>query len=143
MAGTDFYSLLGVKKDATTDQVKKAYRKLARKYHPDVNPGNKDAEEQFKRVSAAHEVLSDPEKRKIYDEFGEEGLKAGFDPETARQYQEWQKAGGFRGSTGGPGGGSSITIIPPTRGDKDTVVLTTYLVSCLEEVVAAQPPKGQ
>jgi molecular chaperone DnaJ len=106
MAGTDFYSVLGVSKDATTDQVKKAYRKLARKYHPDVNPGNKEAEEQFKRVSEAHEVLSDPEKRKIYDEFGGEGLKAGFDPETARQYRDWQKAGGFRGSTGGPGGGT-------------------------------------
>ncbi len=95
MAGTDFYSVLGVNKDATTDQVKKAYRKLARKYHPDVNPGNKDAEEQFKRVSAAHEVLSDPEKRKIYDEFGEEGLKAGFDPETARQYQRMAKSRGL------------------------------------------------
>ena len=55
MAGADFYSVLGVKKDATTDQVKKAYRKLARKYHPDVNPGNKEAEEQFKRISGAHE----------------------------------------------------------------------------------------
>lgn len=105
MAGVDYYSVLGVNKDATTAQIKKAYRKLARKYHPDVNPGNKEAEEQFKRVSGAHEVLSDPEKRKIYDEFGEEGLKAGFDAGTARQYREWQKAGGSRaGQGGGPGG---------------------------------------
>ena len=104
MAGVDYYSVLGVKKDATTDQVKKAYRKLARKHHPDVNPGNKEAEEQFKRISEANEVLSDPEKRKIYDEFGEDGLKAGFDAETARQYREWQKAGGFQGGQGGPGG---------------------------------------
>jgi molecular chaperone DnaJ len=105
MAGVDFYSVLGVKKDATTAQIKNAYRKLARKYHPDVNPGNKEAEEQFKRVSGAHEVLSDPEKRKIYDEFGEEGLKAGFDAGTARQYREWQKSGGFgAGPGGGPGG---------------------------------------
>jgi len=101
MAGADFYSVLGVKKDATTDQIKKAYRKLARKYHPDVNPGNKDAEEQFKRVSQAHEVLSDTEKRKIYDEFGEEGLRAGFDAETARQYRQWQQAGGGPGGAGG------------------------------------------
>ena len=104
MAGVDYYSVLGVKKDATTDQVKKAYRKLARKHHPDVNPGNKDAEEQFKRISEANEVLSDPEKRKIYDEFGEDGLKAGFDADTARKYREWQKAGGHQAGPGGPGG---------------------------------------
>ncbi len=100
MAGKDFYGALGVKKDATTEQIKKAYRKLARKYHPDVNPGNKEAEEKFKEISEAHDVLSDAEKRKIYDEFGEEGLRAGFDPEQARQYRHWQQAGGF----GGPGG---------------------------------------
>ena len=94
MAGEDYYSILGVKKDASTDQIKKAYRKLARKYHPDVNPGNKEAEEKFKEVSRAHEVLSDPEKRKIYDEFGEEGLKAGFDPEQARQYKQWSQFAG-------------------------------------------------
>ena len=94
MAGEDYYSILGVKKDASTDQIKKAYRKLARKYHPDVNPGNKEAEEKFKEVSRAHEALSDPEKRKIYDEFGEEGLRAGFDPEQARQYKQWSQFAG-------------------------------------------------
>lgn len=103
MAGSDFYSVLGVKKDASTAEIKKSYRKLARKYHPDVNPGNKDAEEKFKSISEAHEVLSDPEKRKIYDEFGEEGLRAGFDPEQARQYRQWQQAGGF-----GRGGGRTF-----------------------------------
>ncbi len=99
----DLYGELGVKKDAGTDEIKKAYRKLARKYHPDVNPGNKDAEEKFKTISEAHEVLSDPEKRKIYDEFGEEGLRAGFDPEQARQYRQWQQTGGgfARGFQGG------------------------------------------
>ncbi len=102
MAGKDFYSVLGVKKDATNDQIKKAYRKLARKYHPDVNPGNKEAEEKFKEVSEAHEALSDPEKRKIYDEFGEDGLKSGFDPEQARQYRQWRQYGGAgnRGAQG-------------------------------------------
>ncbi|MFH1116270.1 MAG: J domain-containing protein [Pseudomonadota bacterium] len=102
MAGKDFYGVLGVKKDATPQEIKKAYRKLARKYHPDVNPGNSEAEEKFKVVSEAHDVLSDPEKRKIYDEFGEEGLRAGFDPEQARRYRSRQQAGGF----GEPGGSS-------------------------------------
>jgi molecular chaperone DnaJ len=100
MADKDLYAALGVKKDATTDEIKKAYRKLARKYHPDVNPGNKEAEEQFKNISEANEALSDPEKRKIYDEFGYEGLRAGFDPEQARQYRQWQQAGGFGGGRG-------------------------------------------
>lgn len=102
----DLYAALGVKRDATTNEIKKAYRKLARKYHPDVNPGNKEAEDKFKSVSNAHEVLSDPEKRKIYDEFGDEGLKAGFDPEQARQYRQWQQAPGSSWRAG-PGGGYS------------------------------------
>lgn len=100
MADKDLYSVLGVARDATTDEIKKAYRKLARKFHPDVNPGNKEAEEKFKSISEAHEILSDSEKRKIYDEFGYDGLRAGFDPEQARQYRQWQQAGGF-----GQGGG--------------------------------------
>lgn len=109
MAAKDLYGVLGVKKDAKTDEIKKAYRKLARKYHPDVNPGNKEAEDRFKAISQAHEVLSDPEKRKIYDEFGEEGLRAGFDPEQARQYRQWQQSGGF----GGRGGSYSYTGSAP------------------------------
>jgi molecular chaperone DnaJ len=101
MAGKDFYGVLGVKKNASDGEIKKAYRKLARKYHPDVNPGNKEAEEKFKSISEAHEVLSDSEKRKIYDEFGEDGLRAGFDPEQAREYHQWQRSGGFgRGTQG-------------------------------------------
>ena len=91
----------GVNKSATTAEIKKAYRKLARKYHPDVNPGNREAEDKFKGISEAHEVLSDPEKRKIYDEFGEEGLRAGFDPEQARQFRQWQQQAGTYG--GRPG----------------------------------------
>jgi DnaJ-class molecular chaperone len=107
MASKDLYSVLGVGKNASAEEIKKAYRKLARKYHPDINPGNKEAEDKFKDISRAHEVLGDPESRKIYDEFGEEGLQAGFDPEQARQYKQWQQAGGFGGfSRGGgrPGG---------------------------------------
>jgi DnaJ-class molecular chaperone len=100
MAGKDYYAALGVSKSASEKEIKKAYRKLARKYHPDVNPGNKDAEEKFKLVSEAHDVLTNPDKRKIYDEFGDEGLRAGFDPEQARRYGQWQQFAGSR--RGGP-----------------------------------------
>ena len=66
----DYYGTLGVKKSASADDIRKAFRKLARKYHPDVNPGDKGAEEKFKTLSEANDVLSDPKKRKIYDQLG-------------------------------------------------------------------------
>ena len=71
MAAKDYYAILGVSKNATEKDIKQAYRKLARKYHPDVNPGNKSAEARFKEINQAHEILSDPEKRKKYDQFGD------------------------------------------------------------------------
>lgn len=67
---TDYYEVLGIKKGATADEIKKAYRRLARKHHPDVNPGDKSAEDKFKKITEAHEILSDEKKRKIYDRFG-------------------------------------------------------------------------
>ena len=85
----DFYKILGVKRDASKEEIKKAYRKLARKWHPDINPGNQEAEQKFKEISRAHDCLGNDEKRKLYDEFGEEGLHAGFDAEKARQYKQW------------------------------------------------------
>ncbi|MGB9630309.1 MAG: molecular chaperone DnaJ, partial [Thermodesulfobacteriota bacterium] len=75
MQDKDYYKILGVSRNATEEEIKKAYRKIAMQYHPDRNPGNKEAEEKFKIASEAYEVLRDPEKREIYDRYGIEGLK--------------------------------------------------------------------
>jgi molecular chaperone DnaJ len=99
MAEGDYYQILGVDRGAAHEEIRKAYRKLARKYHPDINPGNKEAEEKFKEISLAHDILSDPAKRKLYDEFGEAGLAAGFDAEKTRSYQQWQQQSARAGGT--------------------------------------------
>ncbi len=75
MVNEDYYSLLGISKNASQDEIKKAYRKMAIKYHPDKNPDNKEAEDKFKKITEAYDVLSDSEKRKIYDTYGKDGLK--------------------------------------------------------------------
>lgn len=85
---SDLYEKLGVTRDADVDAIRKAYRKLARKYHPDLNPGDKAAEEKFKEISQAWEVLESPERRRNYDEFGAISLEAGFDAEKARSARE-------------------------------------------------------
>src|SRR5258706_9460693 len=74
MAKRDFYEVLGVGRNATEAEIKKAYRQMALKYHPDKNPGNKEAEEKFKEAASAYEVLSDKEKRQKYDQFGHQGV---------------------------------------------------------------------
>src|SRR5580765_7639319 len=105
----DYYEVLGVSRTASDDEIKKAYRKLARKHHPDVNPGNRTAEERFKEISQAYEVLADPAKRKLYDEFGIVGVQAGFDPNQARAYRDqarsWQSGAGDGGDFGAGGFG--------------------------------------
>ncbi|NOU28605.1 MAG: J domain-containing protein [Polyangiaceae bacterium] len=101
----DLYTTLGVAKGADGAAIKKAYRKLAKDLHPDKNPGNAKAEARFKEVNHAFEVLSNPDKRKLYDEFGEEGLRDGFDADRVRQYRAWQGNGG-----GGRGGGQRVNL---------------------------------
>ena len=81
MGGKDYYKILGVARNASEEEIKRAFRHLARKWHPDVNPGSKEAEEKFKEINEAFEVLKDPEKRQAYDQYGEAGLEGtGFKP---------------------------------------------------------------
>jgi molecular chaperone DnaJ len=116
----DYYGTLGIKKTATADEIRKAFRKAARKYHPDVNPGDKKAEEKFKEISEANDILSDEKKRKVYDQLG--FYSDQIDPATAEAYARQQNAGGggrsqvdfdgfdfsgFQGGFGGPGHASA------------------------------------
>lgn len=104
MAGRDLYAILGVPRSASEQEIRKAYRALARKHHPDRNPGNKEAEEKFKDAAYASEVLLNKDKRKLYDEFGEQGLREGFNADAYRQYQQRASGGGAGGFPGGFGG---------------------------------------
>ncbi|QNE41323.1 J domain-containing protein [Hymenobacter sp. NBH84] len=112
----DYYKALGVEKNATADQIKKAYRKLARQYHPDVNPNDPEAERKFKEVNEANEVLSDPEKRSKYDQLGADwqryqqagaggaqGAGGGFD------WSQYAQGGGFGGGSEDPFGGADFS----------------------------------
>ena len=98
MAYIDYYKILGIDKTASDADIKKAYRKLARKYHPDVNPNDKVAEQKFKEINEANEVLSNPENRKKYDQYGE-NWKHAEEFEKARQQQQYSGAGAGGGRT--------------------------------------------
>ena len=117
MEFVDYYKILGIKKDASVEDIKKAYRKLARKYHPDLNPNNKEANKQFQQINEANEVLSDPESRKKFDKYGKD-WKHGEEYEKAQQSQR-QSSGrsGREQSFGGAQGG---------------VVFLIFSVPCLE-----------
>ncbi len=117
MAYIDYYGILGVNKNATQDEIKKAYKKLARKYHPDLNPNDADAQRKFQEINEANEVLSNPENRKKYDEYGENWKHADAFNAQQQQYQQYQQYGGGDGGqfwssgdftgAGGDGGGFS------------------------------------
>src|SRR3989442_3518761 len=113
MAKQDYYEVLGIKRDAKPDEIKKAYRRLARKYHPDVNPGDKASEDRFKLTTEAHDVLSDPKKRKVYDRFGQysdnlaDAAARGAGPTTGRTAPGFDFSGFDWSTTTTPGGASS------------------------------------
>ncbi len=155
MTDRDLYADLGVARDASADDIRKAYRKLAREHHPDVNPNDPTAEERFKKVSFANGVLSDPDKRSRYDEFGLEGLADGFEPEQARAYQRWSQGArqspqfgnfsseidledllaGFFGA--GAGGGARASAHVPIQG-RDAE--SDLRISFLDAVLGAKLP---
>ncbi|UZD20946.1 molecular chaperone DnaJ [Algoriphagus halophytocola] len=116
MAKRDYYEVLGVSKSASADEIKKAYRKLAIKYHPDKNPDNAEAEEKFKEAAEAYEVLSNPEKKQRYDQFGHQGVGGGFNgggmnmDDIFSQFGDiFGGGGGFGSFFGGGGGGGRRT----------------------------------
>ncbi len=118
MAKQDYYEVLGIKRDAKPEEIKKAYRRLARKYHPDVNPGDKASEERFKLTTEAHDVLSDPKKRSVYDRFGQysdnlaDAAARGAGPTTGRTGAPGFDFTGFDwGTSTGSGGGTSFRDI--------------------------------
>jgi molecular chaperone DnaJ len=123
MAKQDYYEVLGIKRDAKPDEIKKAYRRLARKYHPDVNPNDKASEERFKLTTEAHDVLSDPKTRKVYDRFGQysdnlaDAAARGAGPTTGRTAPGFDFSGfdwsttTTPGGAGGAGSGSSFRDI--------------------------------
>lgn len=138
MAEDDLYQLLGVARTADDAQLKQAFRKLARQLHPDRNPGDKAAEERFKKVSFAFEVLADAKKRKLYDEFGLVGLKEGFDPNAFRHYR------GVESTRGGMPGGHEFRIedLFGERGAQG-VDFSQFFGGNLEELLGGQGVRGR
>src|SRR5439155_12354944 len=114
----DYYKTLGVGRSASDKDIKSAYRKLASKYHPDVNPGDKQAEEKFKEIGEAYEVLSDPEKRKRYDQFGsawqawQRGPQGGVNPSWQDLFRQAQRGRRPATGPGGPAGAGGAGGIP-------------------------------
>ena len=149
----DYYEVLGVDKSASIDDIKKAYRKKAIQYHPDKNPGDKEAEEKFKEAAEAYAVLSDPDKKAKYDRFGHAGLGGQPGPDFSGGFGDLNDIlnnlfggggfGGFRGfgGFGGFGGGSPLS--PRFTSTASFPILTTFCIciktSCFENLKPLQP----
>lgn len=129
----DYYEILGIEKSADAEEIKRAYRRLAMKYHPDRNPGDADAEGKFKEGAAAYEILSDPEKRKLYDQYGHEGLRSSRGPaqhdfsrmdvtDIFSMFNDIFGGGGGAGMGGGFGGGGRARRGPARGYDLETEV---------------------
>src|SRR4030065_1796005 len=103
----DYYEVLGVERGASEAEIKKAFRKLARKYHPDVNPGDKSSEQKFKELNEAYEVLSDAKKKQQYDQFGHAAFEQGYGagPGAGAGFEGFWRQGGFNGGQGQGVGG--------------------------------------
>ena len=95
MAKKDYYDVLGINRNADEKEIKRAYRKLAKKYHPDINPGDKEAEQKFKELTEAYNVLSDSEKKKLYDQYGFAAFEEGFGAERNQSGDWGDFSGGF------------------------------------------------
>lgn len=146
----DLYRILGVSRNASDDEIKSAYKKLVRQYHPDLNPGDDKAEEKFKEVAVAFEVLGDKKKRQLYDEFGMASLRPNFDEQQARAYQSWGGGGSpfggmefdmgnifeqiFSGA-GARGGGFGRSTPRPAKGQD---IESTITVDFMEAVLGAK-----
>src|SRR3954452_14691982 len=103
MAFIDYYETLGLSKNASAEDIKKAYRKLARKHHPDLNPNDKEADKRFQQINEANEVLSDPEKRKKYDQYGKDWKHAEEFEKQRQQQRQYSNQGGGQTFSGGFG----------------------------------------
>ncbi len=134
MAYTDYYKILGVSKTASEEDIKKAYRKLARKLHPDLNPKDKEAHKKFQQINEANEVLSDPEKRKKYDQYGEQ---YGENWEKAEEFEKSRQSGTYSGQR--RSGNLQIHLLILEAGKisvKDNIQI--FLNKCLVPVHVAQ-----
>lgn len=155
----DFYGTLGVSKGADLEEIKKAYRRLATQLHPDKNPGDAKGEARFKEVNQAYQVLSDEKKRALYDEFGEDGLREGFDAEQVRAYKRYREQFGGRGGGGGipsdffSGGGGDFGSVfsdlfggrasrGPRRGSDIESNLTLDFASAIRGTTLRLKPRG-
>jgi curved DNA-binding protein len=147
----DFYGILGVTKGTDSEEIKKAYRRLATQHHPDRNPGDSKAEARFKEVNQAYQVLSDDKKRALYDEFGEDGLREGFDADQARAYKRYREQFGGRsegGFSGGDFGGMFSDLFggranrAPRRGADIESNLTLDFASAIRGTTLRLRPRG-